>query len=122
MRRLPTLLLLFWLSRLALPQTQTASPAATLRTEVRLVVVDVTVLDGKGAPVKGLKAEDFRLREDNAPQRIASVEEHTSAVAASPAPSPTPPMDGTISISNKPLTNPVVWSVLLVDEFNTTME
>ena len=69
------------------------------------MVVDVTVLDSKGAPVKGLKAADFLLREDNAPQKITRVEEHTSAAVATPATSPTPPTDGTISVSNKPLTN-----------------
>ncbi len=122
MRRFPIFVLLFSLPWPASPQSQTATPAATVRTEVRLVVVDVTVLDGKGAPVKGLKAEDFHLREDNAPQKIASVEEHTSAVAAAPAPGPTPAANGIISVNNKPLTSPVVWNVLLVDQFNTTME
>jgi len=35
-----------------------------------LVLVDVTVVDRKGAPVKGLKPENFQIFEDNKPQTI----------------------------------------------------
>ena len=47
---------------------QTA-PTTTLRTEVRLVVVDVMVVDKDGASVKGLKAEDFVLKEEKSPRK-----------------------------------------------------
>ena len=56
--------------------SQTLAPVATIRTEVRLVVVDAVVLDKKGAPVTGLKAGDFVLKEDGVAQKLASVEEH----------------------------------------------
>ena len=36
----------------------------TLRVDVELVTVEVTVLDKKGSPVRNLKKESFRLYED----------------------------------------------------------
>jgi VWFA-related protein len=43
----------------------------TLRTNTRLVVVDVVATDTKGQVVSDLKAEDFTLFEDGQPQKIA---------------------------------------------------
>ena len=42
-----------------------------LRTNTRLVVVDVVVTDSKGQPVSDLKAEDFALLEAGKPQTIS---------------------------------------------------
>jgi VWFA-related protein len=95
-----------------------------LRTDVRLVVVDVTVLDKQGAPVHGLKAGDFQLRENDVPQKITSVEEHRPAVSAvigAPAVAKTA-ADGTVSFSNVPLTGSAIWNVVLVDQLNTSLE
>ncbi len=44
-----------------------------LRIESRLVVVPVSVSDVNGQPVMGLKAQDFRVLEENKPQEIAQV-------------------------------------------------
>jgi Ca-activated chloride channel family protein len=44
---------------------------ATLKVDVKLVNVFVTVTDGHGAPVGGLKKEDFALLEDGKPQTIS---------------------------------------------------
>src|SRR6266566_8247834 len=46
-------------------------PTITIRTNTRLVVVDVVVTDKKGQPVSGLKAEDFKLEENGKSQNIA---------------------------------------------------
>jgi len=43
----------------------------TLRTNTRLVVVDVVATDSKGQPVTDLKAADFTVLEDGKPQRIS---------------------------------------------------
>ena len=43
----------------------------TLRTNTRLVVVDVVATDGKGQPVADLKAADFTVLEDGKPQKIS---------------------------------------------------
>ncbi len=112
-------------------ELQTLTPAATLRKEVRLVVVDAVVLDKKGAPVTGLKAGDFQLKENGVPQKLVSVEEHRGEqhkdaegkpVARGPAAqgsgSSTAP-EGAIIASNKPMNAPATWNLLLVDQFNT---
>ncbi|NOT49128.1 MAG: hypothetical protein HOP17_15465, partial [Acidobacteria bacterium] len=59
-------------------QTPTPTPAVKEDDEVikvnsRLIVVPVSVIDANGNPVEGLKAEDFRLREENRQQAIDSV-------------------------------------------------
>lgn len=61
-----------------LTQTPTKTPRVDEETEVikvdsRLVVVPVSVTDQAGQPVKGLKAEDFRISEENRAQEIDSV-------------------------------------------------
>ena len=47
------------------------NPEATLKVDVKLVNVFVTVTDEHGAPVAGLKKENFTLLEDGKPQGIA---------------------------------------------------
>src|ERR1700758_2875352 len=50
------------------PQKQ---PSTTLKVDVNLVNVFVTVTDDQGAPVGGLKKENFILKEDGQEQKIA---------------------------------------------------
>jgi Ca-activated chloride channel homolog len=45
--------------------------AGTLRVNVKLVNIFTTVTDENGAPVGGLKKEDFKIYEDGEPQKIA---------------------------------------------------
>jgi len=58
---------------------QTVSPTPpieddeVIKVESRLVVVPVSVLDANGQPVLGLKAQDFRVLEENKAQEIAQV-------------------------------------------------
>jgi VWFA-related protein len=103
-----------------LSELQALAPAATLRTQVRLVALDALVLDRNGVPVTGLKASDFQLKEDGAPQKITSVEEHGPVTAKAETPSVA--ADGTITASNGPSSSPTIWNVLLVDQFNTSKE
>src|ERR1700761_8649557 len=62
-------------------QVQQAAPierrdgqTATIHVESRLVNIAVNVTDEHGAPVPGLKAEDFEITEDGKPQKIAIFE------------------------------------------------
>lgn len=48
----------------------------TLRTGTQVVLTDVTVTDHDGKPVHGLKAEDFRIFDDEQGQQMRSFEEH----------------------------------------------
>ena len=56
---------------LALAQQPPPPEAPALRVDVRLVNVDVTVVDARGKFIPGLAARNFRLREDGAPQTVA---------------------------------------------------
>lgn len=48
-----------------------SNPAETLKVDVNLVNVFVTVTDTQGAPIGGLKKENFTVREDGKEQKIA---------------------------------------------------
>ncbi len=73
MRKSATLVPLVLLCALAYAQQSPPSsgPATTLKVDVRLVNVYVTVSDAHGAPVGGLKKENFTLQEDGRDQKIA---------------------------------------------------
>jgi VWFA-related protein len=67
---------LFAIVSIALPlQAQTPAPQATFRGGTDLVQVDVSVLDNKRRPVRGLKAEDFTIFEDGQPREIQAFTE-----------------------------------------------
>ena len=51
-------------------QAQTPIPQASFRAGTDLVQVDVSVLDGKRRPVRGLTAADFTIFEDGQPRDI----------------------------------------------------
>lgn len=65
-------------------------PAATFRSSIDLVRVDVSVLAKDGRPVQGLTAEDFALTVDGTPRRVVTADfvaassEGAKAPAASP--------------------------------------
>jgi Ca-activated chloride channel homolog len=52
------------------PSTQ-SQPETTLKVDVKLVNVYVTVTDARGSPVAGLKKTDFRVLEDGSEQKIS---------------------------------------------------
>jgi Ca-activated chloride channel family protein len=54
------------------PLSSQLPQAPTLRVESRLVSVALNVVDEHGAPVPGLKQDDFELTEDGRPQKIAN--------------------------------------------------
>jgi VWFA-related protein len=56
----------------ASPASGTSQSPTTLRTNTRLVVVDVVAIDNHGQPVPDLKAGDFILLEDGQPQTISN--------------------------------------------------
>ena len=53
------------------PQNHQNEPATTLKVDVNLVNVFVTVTDAHGSPIAGLKKENFILEEDDREQKIA---------------------------------------------------
>ena len=66
--------------------SQESSSEYTLRSKTELVLVNVTVRDKNGNPVRGLEREDFTVREDNKPQQVVSFDlENTDAVLSTAA-------------------------------------
>ena len=60
------------------PESDKSSSGFTFRVPVNLVLVNVTVTDKAGRPVKDLNVEDFKLFEDGKRQRIQSFEVESS--------------------------------------------
>jgi VWFA-related protein len=75
----------------SIPQTlpQDSPSPRVLRTNTRLVVVDVVATDNKGNPIPDLKAEDFAVLEDGKPQKISafSFKQHNKATQVPGGPS-----------------------------------
>jgi VWFA-related protein len=101
------------------PAQSGAESIPLFRTQANLVVVDVVVRD-HSQPVRGLKAEDFRLLEDGQPQTIVSFEEHRSTDTLEV--SGPPPQLGPDTYSDAPryaITSAA--NVLLLDALNTPL-
>ena len=63
-----------------------SSTEYTFRSKTELVLVNVTVRDKNGNPVRDLKREDFTVLEDNKPQQVISFDlENTDAVLSTAA-------------------------------------
>ncbi len=60
------------------PRNSTEQPTTTIKTQVRQVLLDVVVTDGKNHAITNLSRSDFSIAEDGAPQEILSIESHTS--------------------------------------------
>jgi VWFA-related protein len=66
--------------------SQEPSGEYTFRSKTELVLVNVTVRDKSGNPVRDLKREDFTVLEDNKPQQVVSFDlENTDAVLSTAA-------------------------------------
>src|SRR6476660_5661680 len=86
-----------------------------LRTNTRLVVVDVVATDGKGQPVTDLKPADFTLLEDGKPQKISGFTfEHPGSNLAQTAQIQLPPS----VVTNAPKFQSNSLNVILFDTVN----
>jgi VWFA-related protein len=99
------------------PSTQTP----TIRTNSRIVIVDVVVTDSKGQPVHNLKASDFALLEDKQPQSIRHFDEHI-AIPAGPAPAPPPKMAPNTFTNFISAPQGSALNIILLDALNTPQE
>jgi VWFA-related protein len=72
-----------------LTAAQERAPQPTFKAGVQLVRLDVSVLDDKRQPVRGLEASDFTVLEDGQPRPIRSFQA-VDAAAARPAMAPIP--------------------------------
>jgi VWFA-related protein len=121
-RRTLSLLIVASLIPSGFSQSQPAAqnPAETTRIETvlrsnsRLVVVDVVVTDGKGQAIPGLKAEDFTMLENGAPQKISSFTYHAPGKTQIAVAGQLPPD----IITNAPAFKASSLNVLLMDTLN----
>jgi VWFA-related protein len=76
----------------AAPQAPAGAQPPVFRSSAELVVVDVSVVDRDGAPVRTLRAEDFTVKVDGQPRRVASMQyvDPPATGTASPVPAARP--------------------------------
>ncbi|MGH9517721.1 MAG: VWA domain-containing protein [Terriglobales bacterium] len=101
------------------PAVQSKAPAEIpiFRSESQLVLMDVSVTDSHGAPVKGLQAGDFTLLENGRPQAIRVFETHgTESLHDATTEKPLPPGTYTNRIS---ASTDTPLDILLFDMLNT---
>jgi VWFA-related protein len=99
--------------------TRAASKDLVLRLDVRRVPVDVVVTDKNGNPVRGLKKEDFTVKEDKKTQRILTFNYYDgSKPAFVPTKLPPLPANTFVNIPKAPERGPLY--VLYYDMVNTT--
>jgi VWFA-related protein len=82
-------------------------------------VLDVTVTDSHGQPVRALKSADFHIFEDGAAQTLRSFDVHASE-AQEPVKLPDLPPNTFANLSSSPSTGPV--TVVLYDLLNTPLD
>jgi len=96
-------------------EAPTDIPPLTIRSNTRLVMVDVVATDKKGQPVTGLKAEDFTVEENGKKQKVSVfVPPGTTNRTAA-----TPPPPGILSNLSENLSPTGVPTVLLLDAANS---
>ena len=96
--------------------TAQATPAPyTVRTNARLVVLDMVVVDSKGNAVKGISRDHFHITEAGDPQTISNFEEAGEHTA---------PADGSINSTAEldKVAPQAPVNIILLDEFNTLFE
>jgi VWFA-related protein len=104
------------------PPRNSQAPIQTLKAAAQLVIVDVVVTDSKQTPIHGLKASDFTVLENNAPQQITNFEEHGALPPQAvkvPAMHPLPPG---IFTNFTPVQTDGPINILLLDALNTQMK
>jgi len=102
-------------SLLVAQEAPTDIPPLTIRSNTRLVMVDVVATDKKGQPVTGLKTEDFTVEENGKKQKVSVfVPPGTTNRTAA-----TPPPPGILSNLSENLSPTGVPTVLLLDAANS---
>jgi VWFA-related protein len=100
---------------LSAQQASADEPSITIRTNTRLVVVDVVVTDKKGQPITGLKAENFTVEENGKKQKVLLF----AAPGTDARPKPTPIPSGILSNHAEHVAPAGVPTVLLLDACNS---
>lgn len=94
-----------------------APQVPTIKSEARIVVVDVIATDSNGNPVKGLSAKDFTVYQDKKEQQVRSFDEHKTSTVDAPAAMPKLPPNTYTNYIPVSARGPV--NILLFDTLNT---
>jgi len=97
--------------------TSAAPEGMVLHLEVRRVPIDIVVTDKQGNPVKGLRKEDFTVKEDKRDQHVLSFEYVDSARTFTPPKLPPMPTNTFINLPNVTEEGPLY--ILYYDMVNT---
>jgi VWFA-related protein len=97
-------------------QAAQSSQQPTIKSQVRIVLVDVVVTGAKGQPAPGLNRGDFKVSEDGKLQTVSFFEEHTDG-KVTPVKLPEMPPDVYTNYPTVKTTDSV--NVLLLDSLNT---
>ena len=85
---------------------------------VNLHTVDLVAQDKDGHPLHGLRVPDFRLTDDNTPQTLLQVAEHTPLTPL-PQPQALPPLPPGTFTDYTPIAPGATLNILLLDALNT---
>ena len=96
-------------------------PLPVVQASPRSIVISVVVQDRDGHPVRGLKAQNFRVSEGGVPQTIAHMEEHSSKIAPLNAPAFPSLPPGTLT-DYTPIASGETLNILLIDALNTPLK
>jgi len=105
------------------PAQQPPISSQKIKTQTQLVAVDVVVTDSRGAPIRGLKKEDFQIFEEhNREQQIAQFRfVDRSADSAAPAGPVAAPPSATLFTNATSTDRAIAPTVLLMDGLNTEL-
>jgi VWFA-related protein len=101
------------------PPQQTPPSNTPLKSNTRLVTVDVVVTDSHGAPVRGLKKEDFQIIEEHNREQQTDHFEFVDRKANAAAHIFQPPASGHIYSNALPQQMTIPPTVLMMDALNT---
>ena len=110
--KLRAIVLIFLL--LALATAQDEQSKTTLKTNTRLVVVDVVATDAKGLPVEGLESIDFTILENGREQKISNFSFQHPEITVSGTAAPLPPN----VFTNVPVKKSSSLNIILLDALN----
>ena len=88
------------------PHPEAQTDPSRLRVNVVLVELNVAVTDNKGNYVSGLRPEDFVIKEDNIPEKIANFEESNESSSEPVKAAPAANFDKPLSAANTPEPDP----------------